>query len=204
MKVQYELNREDFIAFNLYHMIHSPALGLNRRGQRLVLLIVAEVLGLVILFDPQPFTVSYFLVWCIIGVLLILIFCVPFMSRHSTRKVAAAMFNERKNQASRGTSEIRLSPMEIIVRDGLSSASIRWDAVEKIVEDVSYIYIYLSATEALIIPRRAFPGAAEFTTFAATARKYLAAAATGSATGGDIEAGQGLFGAQGAIASLRR
>jgi hypothetical protein len=47
--------------------------------------------------------------------------------------------------------------------------------VERIEVAVAYAYVYFSALQAVIVPRRAFSGDTEFAAWVETARKYITA-----------------------------
>jgi hypothetical protein len=182
MKVQFELDREDFVAFQLYFLTGSPTFRRRRVRTTMVCLYLAGLLAIPAIIGVAPEEPGLDVVaWGFVGLFALMAMLHPYFTRQSVRKLAGGMFDEGKNRTLLGKIEVVLTPAEVACVGGFGAWATRWEAVEKIAEDKSALYVYLPMSAAFIIPRRAFQSEPEYTTFVETARKYLEAAATARA-----------------------
>lgn len=178
MTIEYDITKDDIHAFNLYHSTQSPS---ARRSYLRAWLIPALVwLFLCVMIwssaiavgnDIPPLKAFLDLLPLFCGVPLYLI-AFPWYYRRKLRKTIAAMVDEGENRGLFGLRKVSITP-EIIAQSGeYGQSSTSWKAVERIVQNNDYAFIYLNALAAIIIPRHAFPNSSEFETFMSTAGSY--------------------------------
>lgn len=170
--VRFEMTKDDFLAFNLYHHRNSPSIQAQQRGVLVLLVVVGLLVGLIPLLRPAARAL-----WAVSAVFIGAACLLPFNFNKAARRIVDKMLSEGQNKGLLGLKEVTLSPAEIGTTGALRSASTRWPAVERIVTTDEALYVYVSALEALIVPRRAFETPQEFEDFAATARRFQAEAA---------------------------
>jgi hypothetical protein len=71
------------------------------------------------------------------------------------------MLNEGSNQAVLGPQSIEFLPETIVCTTQVSTSTMRRDIISDIQEDEQYIFLYISSTGALIIPKNVFASDAE-------------------------------------------
>ena len=174
MRIQFELGKEDLVAYNLYHHSHSPTTrGQKRKGSvNIVLLGLMFWVGPVILAGPSKehaLALSPFLLIIPLG-LAIFAWRWPVMLRRNIER----MISEGENRGLVGKKEVTITPVEITAAGDLTSVTVRWKAVERIEVAQDCAYLYFSALGAFIVPRRAFSSDAGFAAWVETARKYRA------------------------------
>ena len=148
MTLRYTLTEEDYILFNLYHSIRTPAL---RRQMRAPQLLFPVVLGLYLLVfgrsGPPIFYLALFAVASVLWVLLL-----PRLYRRSIRQTVRAQWSG--GAANEFTGPQTLALLEDRIRkesDGrLSETAYRH--VTRIVQTPQALYIYVGALSAYIVP----------------------------------------------------
>lgn len=154
MKINYDLIQEDYLNFNVFHAKNSEAVQGNLKIQRYI----TPVIFLIIPFflknrvDP-PFW--YWMIWFSITYILWVIF----YPRHYywiIKRSVKKMLKEGKNKGMLGSKTIELNEDNIISAGENSESNVKWSTVERYKETKDYIYIYISAVEAYIVPKRAF------------------------------------------------
>lgn len=170
--VRFEMTKEDLIAFNLYHQKNSPSQKAQRRNLILGFVVFALVLAVV------PFFVRRMaILWGVSAFFVLVAGFLPSSFEKSIRKMIDKLLEEGRNKGLLGLKEVSITPTAISTVGALRSMTIQWPAVERIVAAEDSLYVYVSAIEAIIVPRRAFEKPEEFEAFAAAARKYQAEAA---------------------------
>jgi hypothetical protein len=155
-KVEYDLTKEDYIAFNMHYLDHSPIIKRSLFIQR-------YVVALVFLAFPFIFSnmsgVPLLLPLIVYGAIFIAwIVYYPRYFKATTKKRILRMIDEGSNDNLFGPRSMILSEsgVEEISDHGESRSS--WRSIEKIDETVDYIYIYISSINAYLVPIRAFEG----------------------------------------------
>ncbi len=178
MTVEYEITKDDLIAFNLYHQRHSP----TARRQYLRVWFIPPVVWLLIcaglwyLADRsrgKPAQTFLDLLPLLSGVPIYLL-TFPWLYRRKLRKIVDGMVSEGQNRGLLGLHRVTLSPESVTESSAHGQSSTAWRGVERVVsaDAHAYIYIYINALAAIIVPRRAFAGAAEFEHFIRTAKDH--------------------------------
>lgn len=152
MELNYKLNEEDYLDFNLFHAKNSPAVQKQVTMQRIfvpVLYIVLAILASI--FLDMPFLIL-FIPFLIIGILWSIFY--PAYFYRLIKRNATKMMREGKNEGVLGAHKM------IFTEDGLreispkGELSISWSGIENFGEGPSGFYLYNSGLSALIIPKK--------------------------------------------------
>jgi hypothetical protein len=173
MTLNYDVTAEDFIAFNLYHFRHSPALQRQILITRITLslLVIGLTLGLVYILDRDKQLSLFALFAAVIGgALFFLIY--PRLIEPNLRKQLEKMLHEGKNDGVIGQQTLALTPEGIINGTPTGEQKIFWPAVEKVAATAEHVFIYVSALSAAIIPRRNFASESACTAFLQALQQY--------------------------------
>lgn len=163
IKVEYDLTKEDYIAFNMHHIDHSPTIKRSLFIQR-------YIVALVFLAFPFIFSnmigVPLLLPLIVYGVIFIVwILYYPKYFTATTKKRILKMIDEGSNDNLFGPRTMTLSEsgVEEVSDHGESRSS--WRSIEKIDETADHIYIYISSINAYLVPIRAFEDKSQKDTF---------------------------------------
>ena len=154
MKLEYEITKQDYIDFNIYHMNHSVTIKRSLFIQRFIFPITFLILPM-FLVKVTDIPLWYWLDVSIISSVLWIIYYPKFLIKSVGRKVSN-MLEEGKTTGILGNHIFSLSEEGVIDKTEFSETS--YKLIEKVVEseDHIYIYIYVSAVMACIIPIRIF------------------------------------------------
>ncbi|MCI0746764.1 MAG: YcxB family protein [Verrucomicrobia subdivision 3 bacterium] len=178
MTVEFDLTKDDLIAFNLYHNSHSTAV----RRQYLIgwflpaAILLAVCIGIWMLADQSrntPLRTFLDLLPLFCSVPLFLLYY-PWAYRRKVRKIIDAMVSEGSNRGLFGRHAVSISEIDITDSGAFGQTTRVWFGVERVVGTEHYAYIYLSSLSAVIVPRRAFVSEAEFEKFIEQANDYHA------------------------------
>lgn len=182
MTAEFELRKDDWSAFNFYHHFHSP----TARRQYLrawfspTILLLLGFLGvslLVSLNSPTPGSTFLALLPLFSGVPVYLLWF-PWAYRRKVKKIVVGMIGEGRNRTLLGKQRVTLSPEGITKSSDFDRTTVAWSGVERVIKDQDYLFVYISALTAIIVPRRAFADAVGFNEFAIQATRYQEEAAT--------------------------
>jgi hypothetical protein len=176
MTAEYEITKDDLIAFNLYHQRHSP----TARRQYLIVWIAPAVVwlllctGLWFLADrprgtPMQTLLDLLPLFCGVPVYLLIF---PWLYRRKLSKIVDGMVSEGQNRGLLGRHRVTLSPENVTESSAHGQSSTAWRGVEKVAVADTCAYIYINALAAIIVPRRAFADAKKFENFIRTAKDH--------------------------------
>lgn len=156
MNINYQLTKQDYIEFNIYHMGYSNSLRKLVFVQRYIVSII---------FLIAPFIITKFIdiplwYWLSIFVIVYILWVIfyPKHLRRSMGKRISRMVDEGKNAGMFDNQSLTLSLDGIINIGSLDESKTKYEAVEKVAETNDYVFIYISSIKAYIIPIRAFVG----------------------------------------------
>jgi hypothetical protein len=155
MNIGFERIQEDFLEFNLFHISHSPTI----RRQVLLTQIVMGVLIFVgstsgIFLSLGYLSLSIYIVVAIVSILAT--FAYPYIYRRSAISQAQKMLKEGSNKSLLGRHEISLSSDGIIYKTFAGESKLNWQSVEKVLQNDKYVFIYIGAINALVVPKNTF------------------------------------------------
>lgn len=171
MEIKYELTKDDFLEFNLYHAENSKTVKKTLNIQRYIISIIFIFAAIVMssyLDIPYSFTIPFYLVVFLIWVL----FYPKYFKWHIKRNVSK-MLDEGKNKGIIGEQSLSISNEGIISISEVGEMKNNWSSVEKIVKTDKIILIYISSISAYIIPIKAFNNEEEVNSFISYVNKYI-------------------------------
>ena len=182
MTAEYELSKDDWGAFNFYHHFHSPTA--RRQYLRawfspaiLLLLVCLGVSLFASLNSSTPGSTFLALLPLFSGVPFYLLWF-PWAYRRKLKKIAAGMIGEGRNRTLLGKQRVTISPEGVTKSSDFDRTTTAWSGVERVIKDNNYVFVYISALTAIIVPRRALADAVEFDEFAMKAAQYQEEAGT--------------------------
>lgn len=170
MKIDFILTKEDYIAYNIHHIEHSPSMRKSLNIQRY---------GLAMIFLVFPFIIASLTsiplpVWLVVygTVFIVWIKFYPKYFISSTKKRIVRLIEEGNSANLLGERSILLTEdgVEEISPQGESRTT--WGSIEKIDETDDYTYIYTSPINAYLVPTRAFEGTAQKSEFLQLLRNH--------------------------------
>lgn len=186
MALDYELTTEDIHRFALYHHYHSPIVRRQYRSGLFVFPIMWLMICTIIWFfadrDRHTPLRTFLDLWPLFSGVPLWFLYFPWQYRRRVRKIITAMINEGSNRGLLGRRQLTILPTGVSESGEFGQTTRTWKSIDRIAEDEDHAYIYLHATEAMIVPRRAFGSDEEFGNFVAQAGEYHAAAEAATAT----------------------
>ena len=176
MTAEFEITKQDLLAFNQFHNRHSPTV----RLQFLLswfLPVVAWLLVVSVIWyfaDKErgtPLRTLLDLLPLLSFVPLYLLYF-PWAYRRKLLKLVDGMLGEGRNSALLGWHRVAISPTEVTEVNSHGQTSVRWNGVERVAVENGLAFIYTSAISAIIVPERAFPDPIEFEKFLRQTREY--------------------------------
>jgi hypothetical protein len=152
--IDYLVCADDIAHFNHYHLQRSPRM----RKHRVVTAVSITILWASVAF--LLFTWLNVLGSLGVGMLVAGIYLATSSRRGPSRYQTEAvrkLFEEGKNRALFGRHQMLLHEDRLEVTTDYSRGEVRWEGVERVEQDEQYIYIYVSALNAYVIPKKYFP-----------------------------------------------
>jgi YcxB-like protein len=150
MKITVEITLEDLVAFNNFHLEHSPSTNRNKI-LRYVLTTVLIINAVLAIIKGQIFTTIVFILLAIF-----VIFLWKKVFKYFVSRQVKAMYKEGKNQGTIGCNDMTIGDDAIVQENASGSYMTKWNYVEKVLKTERFILVYNSAVSAYIIPRRSF------------------------------------------------
>lgn len=177
IEIEYDLTLEDYVAFNVHHLLHSRA---QRRTylqvsvRALVLLELVNLVVLVIRAFGRPLTGFDFLLHGVIGLALLIGFGIRmFRDRHRLPRAFARNYERAvRNLLADGDYSNVLGPRRFrVTREFMENEGLRWqsrwqlEAIQRIEVTPQYGFVYTAPSQAIILPVRVFTSPDHFATF---------------------------------------
>jgi hypothetical protein len=155
MTLTYKLELEDWLAFNRFYRQTSPILQKQMRtGKNMYTLMLMSLMFSTALALQQRVDIVALGSTLIFG--LIMHVWIGQSSDKNADKSARQIYESGQNKTLREPVTLTIGPNFIETVSALSESKMKWPLVEKIAAPTDYIFIYISASNALIIPKRAF------------------------------------------------
>lgn len=154
MEIEFQLNEEDYIDYNVNHAKKSPSL---KRSVTIIRILgpVAFLIApfLIVNFSDIPFWywMSIFGITSVVWI----VFYPKYFNWELKRKIAK-MLLEGKNDSLFKQIKISLNETGIVQQSRAGETMTEWNEVDSVDETHKHIYIYNSSISAYIIPKRAF------------------------------------------------
>ncbi|NMA82660.1 MAG: YcxB family protein [Epulopiscium sp.] len=172
MHIQYEISKEDYIQFNMFHVKHSPTVQRTLFIQRYIISLVFLVVPFVMHWTAQAPLKIAIPIFFITYVLWVIMYPKHFMK--NIKKNTAKMIDEGKDESLLGSQELWVTEDGIVKKTDVGEVKTSWKAVQKVTWDESILYIYVGVMSAYIIPFRAFKTEEEKEKFIQEVNKYIA------------------------------
>ena len=150
--ISYSLTENDVIAFNQYHITHSPLLKRRQLITRVVLPLVLVLLAAFYYSADNRLFMPIYLVS--LGVLVAV--GAPTLQRRASARLMRKMLKEGQNRGLFGARTVTLTPNGVEVLGEALDSRFKWSLIEKVVSSDTHIFIYVSAMNAFVIPKTAF------------------------------------------------
>ena len=177
LNIEYELTPDDYAAFNLFTMQHSPTFKRQLKLARYIPPIIFLIGWCYILISAIP---RGFKTYTIVALALLFAFAIawillmPASYRRNIRKTASKMSMEGSRKGIFGKTAITFTSDEIAIVRKDEEIKAKWGILSNIVENDTHIFMYSSSVEALVIPKRAFESDSAIASFLETVRQYKA------------------------------
>jgi hypothetical protein len=148
VELEYRFEEGDLLAFLDYHMQHSEAARDIRRRQTYGYAFLFVIFGLVFWFFGEAALAIAFLV---LGPVWVAWW--PARARRIYRKQALAMYREGQNPMFEGPHVLRLDEASLVTTTPAAEARIALTSVQRIANTPDYLFIYVGAIQAFIVPR---------------------------------------------------
>ena len=153
MEINFEVTKEDYIKFNLYHVENSPS---QKRNFILLRYLVPVLFSIPIYFIGTNLFKQPSVYWAIVAVLFSVIWIItyPKQYRALVKKETEKLISEGDNSEIFGQKNMIIDDEAVIIHHKSSSERILKNAIKdvKVYDDI--IIIYLSSITAIIIPTR--------------------------------------------------
>jgi hypothetical protein len=172
MIVEYERTQKDLVEFSLFHIDNSK----NIQRQLLLTQIIG---GLLIFVAPILFVYTQYSELSMIGFFISLVAGIlfyiwyPKYYRSYATKHVKKMLSEGSNKALLGKQTITLSSEGVLSKAQSGESKMLWTSVEKVVQNEKYIFIYMGAINAYVIPKNSFTSLDEQNQFMDFVNKHI-------------------------------
>lgn len=140
---------EDMVAFNMYHIAHSPAARSIRFWSTWGIALIAIVLGGVLsLVRTSALPFIYTLLWAAFY----LAFVIPY-HRWAIRRRVGKLVREGKNRGFLCEHTLRLADEGIQATSEVAETKLLWPGIERVAEDDDYLFVYTGAATGAVIPK---------------------------------------------------
>lgn len=152
MDLEYELTKQDYIDFNIYHMTSSVTMKRSLFIQRFIIPIIFLVLPIFLIKITDIPLWYWYSVFIILSVLWV-VFYKKFLIKSVERRISKIL-DEGKTTGILGVHHFSFTEEGIVDKTEFSET--KYNVIEKVVESEKHIFIYVSAVMAYIIPIRIF------------------------------------------------
>lgn len=154
MEINYTLSQDDYINFNIYHGKNSKSIKRNLNLQRFATPLLFFVFAFIANLKSDIPLWYWLVIFSVIYVIWTIFY--PKYYFYTVKKGVSKMINEGKNEDLIGNKTLKLRDDHILSISDNSESKVKWNTVERYVETDRYIFIYISAVSAYIIPKEDF------------------------------------------------
>jgi hypothetical protein len=176
MEIEYDLDIEDMVEFNLYALSHHPQTRKRLKTERILTIsfaILFMLLGIVmVLIDLTLTPIVLFIAALGFGIYCWFLFNANFFRRR-IRKMLIKQYSKIPNDEI-GRHKLAISEEGLRESMDFGNSFVNWTAFDSIMQADNYLYFLLNPGKGYIVPKKAFANDTEFNLFADTARKYKA------------------------------
>lgn len=150
-RLQYSVDLDDIVAFNQFHASQSPTYQRSWRRERWIYPPIFAGLAILWIMSAGRMTASS------LAILLLAVawpVLVPRYLRWRLTRYVRRMYSEGSNASLIGVHEAVTLEDALAVTTPGDDTKIRWSAIGRVLTTPDYGFMYMSATQAVIIPRR--------------------------------------------------
>ena len=155
MTLTYKLELEDWLAFSRFYRQTSPIAQKHIRRVKLWLMFVMTITFFTTMMSKRNGIDAITIVATLVGGAIVYVALSKGINS-SFEKQARTIYASEQNKALRQMTTLTITPDHIATTSSLSESTIKWPMVENIATTAEYVFIQLSASNPLIIPKRAF------------------------------------------------
>lgn len=178
IEIEYDLSMEDYVAFNVHHLLHSPAqqqLQFRIRLWVTVLLVLGNVILLLYRAARGPLSELDFFLHGLVGVATLIAFGIPLLFRKRQGQRYQRAYERAVRNALKvgdfssivGIRRCRVTKEDLETIAPLWESKWRLPTVQRIEVTPQYAFVYVTPNQAIIFPVRAFVSSDHFATFIA-------------------------------------
>ena len=149
MTIEYSLQKEDFLTYQLYTASNSEQVQKKRRRNRLLVPLVYVILAFALYMVESTVLAIVFLVFAALW-----LFFYPRYGRRRYEKHFDKFIDEHYQNRLGKTGTISLEEDHILMKDYTGESKIKLEAIEAIDEIQHYYFIRFSSGVSLILPKR--------------------------------------------------
>lgn len=157
MVIEYERKIEDMLEFNQFHLNHSSTAQQQIRLSTIIVAVFSSLgsLGVIYAIDADKSLPFYAYIISIAGGI-IAFFIYPPFHRWYVKNQAIKFLGEGNNRALLGQQRIAISPEGLLCESNMGQSKVNWLAIQNVEQNEKYFFIYIAATNAIVIPKSAF------------------------------------------------
>ena len=163
MNITYQIEPDDFVAFNLSYIQSSPVMRTNVRNTRMISAGIILVGGCILMQVLDMLNILTAAVYVVLAAAVF--FAVPHLMKRRVRKSILRMLARPQNKNICSEKTMTLAENELILTGGGEDSHYEYQTVERVAEDAEHYFIYVGPMAALIVPFRAFGSGEEKAAF---------------------------------------
>jgi hypothetical protein len=141
---------EDYVAFNLYHLRHSPV-ARRAKWRAVVLMGFFVLLACAVVSYMTRSSWGTYVVQVILCALIVVYSAWRY--DHNVAVHVRRHLREGRNAAQLSPHTVRIAADGIVEATTLNEATYRWPAIERVAESDDHLFIYIGAAQAIGIPK---------------------------------------------------
>jgi hypothetical protein len=177
--VEFALDFEDYLAWNLHKLTKTPGFVKQRRRRMIIMMVVYLALG--VIMYVQLIRISQFMAWGFAGVMIVMAVLsavfLPIRYRRAIRQNVNLVIGQDPNEALFGHRRLEIAPSGLFLKGELFESMFRWPMVVRLDVTDQHAFFDIGGAGAVIVPRAAFTHDAVFQAFIAAARHFQQQAA---------------------------
>ncbi|MFN8387301.1 MAG: YcxB family protein [Anaerolineales bacterium] len=155
MDIEFERTEEDMVEFNLFHINHSPTIKRQLFAAQITMAVLIFIASMYIVYlQTRYLPVISYVAGAVLSIGVGLIY--PYIYKQRTIKQARKLFREGSNKSLLGRHEMQLSPDGIRYKTIASESKTNWSSIEKVLQNDKFIFMYIGAINAFVVPKSAF------------------------------------------------
>jgi hypothetical protein len=163
MNVTYQMTPEDAIKFNMYIFSTSPTLRTQNRRNRIIAVSITVVLYFIIFVDMDEALTANIIIALLTALFTFFIYN-PIAQRLQKQAIQKLIKNESSKQFFTEKT-LTLYPDHIQTISEMGENKMSWKAIKDVKIVPEYAYLFLDTLNAIVIPKRVFPGDDAFDAF---------------------------------------